>query len=247
MRTAEPLPPSVVRRAAAIARGPHACPSCECPTWAEPPVPWTDLRDYLVRCDACERPICVRVDRERVLRRGSAPPHVRHSRELYDPVAELLDRRDRRAFLARTIAASPAPLLLVAIAAWIGGGVALAGFGALVGVLVGAMWGPALMAMAWQEVRGVVAAGSAVLRQRRHQPEEVVEVEPGRWDQWMREERRRQRERAEQPEAVLRELERVLDDRELRRVRMLAERGEVPPEHLDDLLRFRRSWGATVA
>jgi hypothetical protein len=81
----------------------------------------------------------------------------------------------------------------------------------------------------------------------RHQPLDVIEVAPGRWDQWMREERRRRHEVADHPHAVLRELERVLDERELRRVRALAQQGEVPPTHLLDLLRFRRSWNATVA
>jgi hypothetical protein len=81
---------------------------------------------------------------------------------------------------------------------------------------------------------------------RVHHLDHPVEVEAGRWDQWTREERRRERERAEQPEAVLRELERVLDERELRRVRAMAVHGEVPPGHLDDLLRFRRSWSSVA-
>jgi vacuolar-type H+-ATPase subunit I/STV1 len=81
---------------------------------------------------------------------------------------------------------------------------------------------------------------------RRAAPAGTIEVERGRWDQWQREEKLRARERAEHPDAVLRELERVLDERELRRVRVLAERGEVPAEHLDDLLRYRRPWAAEV-
>ena len=69
MSDVETIPHSLVLRAAAIARGPHACPTCESPTFAEPPIPWTDLRDYVVQCEVCERPISVRVDRSRVLRR----------------------------------------------------------------------------------------------------------------------------------------------------------------------------------
>lgn len=248
MRPVEPLPPSIVRRAAAIARGPHACPSCECPTWTEPPVPWTDLRDYIVRCDACERPIAVRIDRDRVLRRGRAPREAMREPGMFDPVAELLDRRDRRAFVARVLAAMPIPLALVALVAALGAGPVVVGIATVVGIALGSCWGPALLAAAWGTMLEASSGAVRAVREHRHQPTGVVEVESGRWDQWMREERRRERERAERPEAVLIELERVLDERELRRVRALAERGEVPPEALEDLLRFRRSWSEpTVA
>lgn len=246
MRPPETMPPSIVRRAAAIARGPHPCPSCECPTWAEPPVPWTSLRDYLVRCDACERPLLVRVDRDAVLRRGAAPASVAADPEMYDPVRELLERRDRRAFVARVVIAAALPLLVVALA-WRAGVAPLVAAACCAALVVpSALWAPALAASAWGVILRWCRQLSGAVPRRREQVA-IVEVARGRWDQLLREERRRQRDRAEHPDAVLRELERVLDERELRRVRALAERGEVPPAHLDDLLRYRRSWAATVA
>ncbi|MCW2922540.1 MAG: hypothetical protein JWL76_2414 [Thermoleophilia bacterium] len=249
MPIAEPIPHALVRRAAAIARGPHACPTCECPTFAEPPVPWTDLRDYVVRCHACERPISVRVDRDRVLRRNAMPRHVRLAPDLHDPVAELLDTRGRRAFAMRVLAALALPILAGAVALQAGAAPLIALALATLVVLPSSLWGPALLAMAttattaWARRIGD-AIGERLDRTPRQ--ESTIEVAPGRWDQWLREEKLRQRERHEHPDAVLRELERVLDERELRRVRALAEHGEVPFDHLDDLLRFRRTW-TTVA
>lgn len=249
MPIVEPIPHALVRRAAAIARGPHACPNCECPTFAEPPVPWTDLRDYVVRCHACERPIAVRVDRDRVLRRNAAPRHVRLAPDLHDPVAELLDTRGRRAFAMRLLAALVLPILvgMVALQASTAPLAALAL--ATVATLPGAIWGPALLALVATAVAARarrIGAMVAARLDRAPRQESTIEIAPGRWDQWLREEKLRQRERHEHPDAVLRELERVLDDRELRRVRALAEHGEVPFDHLDDLLRFRRTW-TTVA
>lgn len=249
MPIVEPVPHALVRRAAAIARGPHACPRCECPTFAEPPVPWTGLRDYLVRCDSCERPVAVRVDRARVLRRNAVSRHVRLAPELHDPVAELLDTRGRRAFGMRLLAALVLPIIVASVALQVGAAPLDALMFATISALPSSLWGPALLALA---VAAVVSRARAMIASlgsrldRTPRPQATIEVVPGRWDQWLREEKRRQRERHEYPDAVLRELERVLDDRELRRVRALAERGEVPFDHLDDLLRFRSSW-ATVA
>ncbi len=249
MPIVEPIPHALVRRAAAIARGPHACPTCECPTFAEPPVPWTGLRDYVVRCEVCERPVAVRVDRARVLRRNAAPRHVRLAPELHDPVAELLDTRGRRAFGMRLLAALVLPILVAAIALQVGAAPLDALVVATIVALPSSLWAPALLALAVAAVTSRARAAAAALGtrlDRTPRQESTIEVAPGRWDQWLREEKLRQRERLEHPEAVLRELERVLDDRELRRVRALAERGDVPLDHLDDLLRFRSSW-TTVA
>lgn len=249
MPIVEPIPHALVRRAAAIARGPHACPTCECPTFAEPPIPWTDLRDYVVRCHNCECPIAVRVDRDRVLRRNAAPRHARLAPDLHDPVAELLDTRGRRAFAMRLLAALVLPIAVAMVALQAGASPLAALAAAMLAAIPGSLWGPALLALA-------VTAGTrratnlrasiAVRLDRAPRQESTIEVSPGRWDQWLREEKLRQRERHEHPDAVLRELERVLDERELRRVRALAEHGEVPFDHLDDLLRFRRAW-TTVA
>ncbi|MCW2924993.1 MAG: hypothetical protein JWM98_2397 [Thermoleophilia bacterium] len=244
MRTLDALPPSVVSRAAAIARGPHACPSCEAPTWTEPPVPWTGLRDYVVRCDACERPVTVRVDRA-ALERGEGGSGV-ETAGMVDPVTELLDRRGVVGFVRRVAAAAVVPMTMCLLALAAGGGPALALLLAAVAVAPGALWGPALVALALDRVRRALAG----VRGRSGTQSAVVVVEPARWDGWTREERLRERERAADPEAVLRELERVLDPRELRRIRALAEGplggGELAAEHLEDLLRFRRSW-RTVA
>lgn len=246
MQSSDPLPPSIVRRAAAIARGPHACPACEAPTWAEPPVPWVDVRDYVVRCDSCERPVTVKVDRDLVLQRRSAPRDVADQPGMYDPVAELLDRRGRRAFWGRVAATLVPPVVLASCVLGAGGDPRLAWLLGAAAILPSSMWAPGAIARAWGGLLTQRARMRSTWRSRQHHQEHVVELEPARWDQWAREEKRRQRERAEQPEAVLRELERVLDDRELRRVRALAEQGAVPPEHLDDLLRFRRTWNSVA-
>ncbi len=249
MSVVEPIPHALVRRAAAIARGPHACPSCECPTFAEPPIPWTDLRDYVVRCTNCERPITVRVDRDRVLRRNAVPRHVRLAPDMHDPVAELLDTRGRRAFTLRLLAALVLPILVATVALQAGAAPLLALTLATLAALPGSLWGPALLVLATTArvsltANGTEAVGTRLDRAPRQAS--TIEIAPGRWDQWLREEKLRQRERHEHPDAVLRELERVLDERELRRVRALAEHGDVPFDHLDDLLRFRRTW-TTVA
>jgi hypothetical protein len=242
----EQLPPSIVRRAAVIARGPFACPNCECPTWTEPPVPWVELRDYVVRCDNCERPINVRVDRERIVRRRGLRAYT-NSVDMYEPVAELLDRRDLRAFAARVACAAPLPMVVASLALLAGARGSHLVLVIALAIIVGSMWGPALVAGIWGASIERSLGIRTERRRRRHQPLDVIEVAPGRWDQWMREDRRRRQEVTEHPQAVLRELERVLDERELRRVRALAERGEVPPTHLLDLIRFRRSWSASVA
>ena len=240
------LPPSIVRRAARIARGPYACPNCECPTFTEPPVPWIGLRDYLVRCDACERPIAVRVDAERISRRRGLRAYTDWP-DMYEPVAELLDRRDVRAFAARVACAAPVPAIVAILALLAGASQPLFVLLVAGAIIAGSLWGPAAIAGIWGASLERSLGIRTARRKRRHQPLDVIEVAPGRWDQWMREERRRRHEVADHPQAVLRELERVLDERELRRVRALAQQGEVPPTHLLDLLRFRRSWGATVA
>ena len=245
----EPIPHVAVRRAAAIARGPHACPTCEAPTFAEPPVPWTDLRDYVVRCEACERPIAVRVDRTRIVRRRAAARHVHRAPATHDPVSELLDARGRRPFLMRLLAALVLPVAVASIALQAGASPLTALALATVAAIPVSLWCPAVLMLAADRVAREAGRARVAVDDRLHRAprlEHPVEVAPGRWDQWLREERRREREREEHPDAVLRELERVLDPRELRRVRALAEHGVVPPDHLDDLLRFRRTW-TTVA
>lgn len=244
MPAADPVPAGIVRRAATIARGPHPCPSCECPTWAEPPVPWTDLRDYVVRCDACERPISIRIDRDRVLRRGAVPAHLRPAAGI-DAVDELLDTRGTRAFALRLVAAAALPVAFALLALALGASVPLALVAAAVAIVPGAAWAPSIAAIGCAAVASRAREAAARARRiahRRPLQVEPVEVVAGRWDQWQREQKLRDRDRAEHPEALLRELERVLDERELRRVRLLAERGDVPAAHLDDLLRFRRAF-----
>lgn len=243
------LPHRSVRRAAVIARGPHACPHCECPTWTEPPVPWTDLRDFVVRCDACERPITVRIDRDRIMHRGAVPTS-RRAEAGVDAVDELLDTRGATAFALRLLAASTFPIFTATLAFSLGATILASLAVAAIGVVPAALWMPALVAAAASSLRG--SARSLVDRLRRHSrqqhgPRETIEVVAGRWDQWLHEEKVRARDRAEFPEVVLVELERVLDERELRRVRLLAERGEVPAGHLEDLLRYRRTWNGAAA
>jgi len=235
MRHAPVLPESIVRRAATVARGPHACPTCAAPTWAEPPVPWSGLRDYVVRCDACERPLAVRVDRTLVLRRDAGERS--RTAGMVDPITERLDARGIMPFLWRCAAAALVPVLLVTATIAAGGGARAAMLVALLVTAPSAAFAPAVVALALARV--TERARGMRVRPRTGGP---IQIMPARWDQWLREEHSRARERSEQPEAVLRELERVLDDRELRRVRALAERGEVPADHLADLLRFRRSW-----
>ncbi len=245
MTPSDSMPPGIVRRAATIARGPHACPTCECPTWAEPPVPWTDLRDYVVRCESCERPIAIRIDRRRILRRGAVPRHLRAGLD-HDSVAELLDTRGRRAFALRLLIASLPVALLVASLVAAGAAPYVVLLAGVLAILPAAAWCPAAVGIALDELRRVAAfaverVGARLVRD----PRQVapVEVARGRWDQWQREQRVRARDRALHPEALLEELERVLDDRELHRVRVLAERGDVPAAHLDDLLQHRRAFG----
>jgi len=250
MSDVETIPHSLVLRAAAIARGPHACPTCESPTFAEPPIPWTDLRDYVVQCEVCERPISVRVDRSRVLRRRELPAHLR-GRDVsgYDPVGELLDTRGAGAFATRLLAALVLPLAAALVALRLGAAPTQVFAASIVAIVPGALWVPAVLATTFHAIGAAlrrIANRARTLLRRQPAQAATIEVAPGRWDQWMREERLRERERHEHPEAVLRELERVLDSRELHRVRALAERGEVPADHLDDLVRFRRTW-TTVA
>lgn len=249
MPSDETVPPALMRRAADIARGPHACPSCESPTFTEPPIPWVAMRDYVARCEACERPVSVRVDRDRILRRRAG---VRAPSALVEPaeaMTELLDARGRRAFLRRLALATLPPATAGALAFAFGASVVTSLLLAALCVVPSAMWAPAALALALAASRRCFAdMRSAVAVRTRRTPRfaGVVDITPGRWDQWLREERLRERERADQPDAVLRELERVLGDRELRRVRVLAERGEVPAGHLDDLLRFRRAWSSVA-
>lgn len=244
MTHADAVPPGIVRRAATIARGPHACPTCECPTWAEPPVPWTGLRDYVVRCDSCERPIAIHIDRDRILRRGAVPRHLREH-GVDAAVAELLDTRGRRAFALRLAAAIVLPAVLASIAIGAGASASIVLLWAALAIVPSALWAPATAATlaAWS-ADAARRLGVRVRTAAHHAPRQqsTIDVVAGRWDQWLREEKLRTRDRIEHPDAVLQELERVLEDRELRRVRALAERGEVPIEHLEDLLRFRRSW-----
>ena len=244
MPDSDAMPPGIVRRAATIARGPHACPTCECPTWAEPPVPWTDLRDYVVRCDSCERPISIRIDRHRILRRGAVPRHVRAGLE-QDSVSELLDTRGRRAFAVRLLVAAAPIALLAAVLLRLEVGAATMAVLVLAAIVPAVLWVPALCAIAADELEAASTRAMVTIRERLHRAPRragVVDVAPGRWDQWLREQRVRERDRADHPDALLQELERVLDERELRRVRALAERGVVPASHLDDLLRHRRAF-----
>ncbi|MCW2962336.1 MAG: hypothetical protein JWM90_2723 [Thermoleophilia bacterium] len=225
--------PSEISRAAALARGPHACPMCEAPTWTEPPVPWTGLRDYVARCTSCERPIQVRIDQDRVVRQAD---RRRPPRRVDDRIDRFLDDRGTGAFPRRLAASTVLLVLYLGVVAQLGVSGGFFVLAALPGIVGAALFGPVLVASSLHLV-----LGSALALQRRPL-DRPVEVDPARWDQWVREERRRSLERAEQPEAVFAELERVLDPRELRRVRALAVRGEVPVENLDDLLTFRRSW-----
>ncbi|MCW2928482.1 MAG: hypothetical protein JWM86_2450 [Thermoleophilia bacterium] len=240
MTTFDVPPPSVVRRAATIARGPFACPACECPTFTEPPVPWTDLRDYVVQCDSCERPITVHVDRDRVARRDAAAPGVGNAPGMYDPVTELLEGRGARAFAWRLVAAALPPALLAACVLLAGGGAQLALLLYAVLVIPSALWAPAAAAALRADLEAWLYLRHVRIGRGIRSTDEPIEVEAARWDQWRHEQRVREVERATHPDAVLRELERVLDERELRRVRLLAQQGEVPPEHVDDLIRHRR-------
>ncbi|MEO6866871.1 MAG: hypothetical protein ABI200_02500 [Gaiellales bacterium] len=219
-------------------------------------MPWTGLRDYLVRCDACDRPLAICVDRDRILRRHAAPhsPGRDVATAPADQVDELLDTRGTAAFRRRLALAAVGPLAVLAFVRIAAGdsGTALtwAAALALLAIIPSALWGPAAIVHLHGSLRGWITEQRERLRTRlRRQPRQasLIVIERGRWDQWMREEKRRAHDRVEHPDAVLRELERILGDRELRRVRALAERGEVPVEHLEDLLRHRRTFGAAPA
>ncbi|MCW2956057.1 MAG: hypothetical protein JWO69_926 [Thermoleophilia bacterium] len=223
--------PGDVHRAAELARGPHACPWCESPTWTQPPVPWPALRDYVARCGTCERPIQVRIDPTRVVRRGEVRLPLGSAVEEVD---RMLDAPGAPAFVRRLLAASAAAVLLVA--AVVAMGTPTAGLVLLVPVVLVAcaLWAPGIAALlGWAIARPLHTDRSL---------DTPVEIDAARWDQWLREARRRQVDREQHPGAVLAELERMLDPRELRRVRALAEHGEMPAASLDDLLEFRRSW-----
>ncbi len=233
------VPAAVVHRAAMVARGPRACPHCECPTWTEPPVPWTGLRDYVTRCDWCERPVVVRIDRARIMRRRSAPAT---SQVPSDAVSELLDTPGARAFAHRALAGFGVLVLVGALLLRAGASPQLVSALLLVFVVPTALWAPSLMATCFSAFAARIRSARVRARRAarlRPAPREMVEVATGRWDQWLREERVRERDRMEHPDALLRELDRVLDDRELRTVRRLAEHGDVQSEQIDDLLRLR--------
>lgn len=228
-------PPQLAGHVAAIVRGPHPCPWCEGATWTDPPVPWTAQRDFLSPCEWCSRPIVVRVDRARASRRH-VPVDLASAHAPQDPVARLLEQPGPIGFLRRLVIAAIGPLAVATAFLAIGGPVALVLVAVLASIVPAARSGPALGALVAARL-GTLAG--AVRPARGTAP---VTVARGRWDQWLREQRQRQRERSQQPEAVLEELRSLLGEREWRRVRLLAERGGVPAEHLDDLLRFRRSW-----
>jgi len=185
-------------------------------------------------CELCERPLQVRVDPARLTDRDIARARER-SRPDRDPLDALLEAPGERGFARRFGAAF---LVLAVGAAIVLAGthsVVLALFAALLLALPAAAWGPALVAQTFGRLlRRIVAEP---LARRAVRP--PVWITTGRWDQWLREGLTRERERAEQPEAVLVQLARVLDERELRRVRALAVEGVVPAAQLDELLRMR--------
>ncbi|MBC7461581.1 MAG: hypothetical protein H7287_09500, partial [Thermoleophilia bacterium] len=123
MSNVQAISPEVVRRAAKIAHGPHTCPWCSGPTRTDPPLPWRGLRDYLVPCEACERPILVQIRRERIARKrvtvrlGEPAPHG-----VREHVGELLAAPGTGGLLRRTAAALPWVVSLGLLVAVVGGG-----------------------------------------------------------------------------------------------------------------------------
>jgi hypothetical protein len=229
--------PEITRRAAKLAHGPHTCPWCSGATRTDPPLPWRGLRDFLVPCEACERPILVQIRRERIAKRAVTVrlgDPARHG--VHEHVGELLAAPGPRGLLRRTCSALP--WLAVLAGLLIGAGIGHT-FGAVVliaAILPVAMFGPIASATV---VGAVDRLMSPLQRRSRSAPVQLVR---GRFDQWQREAEHRRIELAEDPDAVFAELALVLDHRELRRVRELTARGEVPLAHLDDLLRRRRGW-----
>ena len=237
MPTASVTSPEVARRAAMLARGPHACPWCGGPTRTDPPVPWHGLRDYLVPCEACDRPVLVKVRRERISR-GVVTVRLANgaTRTRDEHVEELLREPGRRGMLQRELAAASLVLLAFALVRGGSGSTGLAGFAALLTVLPASLWGATLMG----ELAGVADEVRTRVRQRlRSRP---VQLACGRVDQWSREMRYRRAELEADPDAVFAELECILEPRELQRVREMTARGEVPLARLDPLLRRRRCW-----
>ncbi|MCW2973036.1 MAG: hypothetical protein JWN72_1309 [Thermoleophilia bacterium] len=237
MSNVEAISPEVVRRAARIAHGPHTCPWCSGPTRTDPPLPWRGLRDYLVPCEACDRPILVKIRRERIARKrvtvrlGEPALHGVH-----EHVGELLAAPGGSGLLRRVAAALPWVVLFGLLVGGLGGGRILVALAMLAAVVPAAMWGPVITGTL---VGTADRLTSPLQRRSRAQP---VQLAKGRFDQWAREEQHRSVELREDPDAVFAELALVLDHRELRRVRELTAQGEVPLAHLDDLLRRRRGW-----
>lgn len=231
----------------AAARGPHACPCCGCPTWTDPPVPWVDYRDFVVQCGACERPISVRVDRDIALTNQKVFKHQYGAKS--KAVDSFLDGRGWRTFVIRCIAAALLPAFCGIVAYQLGATALSSWAAAVIVVIPSALWMPALLASmligGWIRARLLIGQLRR-LRYRAGKHKGVVELTVGRWDQWHREQRLRDRDRREHPDAVLQELSHTLSDRELRRVRWLATNGDVSPDSLEDLLRYRRSWRSGV-
>jgi hypothetical protein len=179
----------------------------------------------------------VKVRRERISRRvvtlrlcdGAAWTRDEH-------IEALLSEPGLRGAVQRTLAAGSFVVLAFALMQAASGSTGVGGLAALLTVLPAAIWGPTLMGM----LAGLVDGLATPLRHRlRAAP---VQLGRGRFDQWAREMRWRRAELHADPGAVLAELELVLEPRELRRIREMARRGEVPLARLDDLLRRRRCW-----
>jgi hypothetical protein len=196
------------------------------------------MRDYIAQCDACERPLHVRIDQDRIVRRSILVDLARDL-PVSDPVSTLLDTKTRRAFWSRVVWAAMFVCLAAGAAILLGASRSVVIGVVLVAVIPAAMWAPALAASIEGYVRGAL---TQTRRRGVRRSDAPVELSVARWDQWIRETRIRERDQLANPELVLRELERVLDDRELRRVRAMAASGEVPSSSLEDLLRYRRTW-----
>lgn len=233
---------ALLEQAEALARGPHPCPGCEHPLWSDPPVPWTGLRDYVVRCECCMRPVQVRIDRNALhpgLHAASTVVHPDHGRSGEGTGGvDLLTRSGQSGFRRRLLAAAAVvgAVLLVALVA----GLApfAAGILATASIVPAALLGPTLAAT-------LLAADSRarrMLARRPTIPGAPVSVHAARWDQWLREVRVRRAER--DSDALLEELGRHVDPRELARIHRLISSGAVPASHLDDLVHFRRSFAA---
>lgn len=183
MRPAQAMPASIVRRAAAVARGPHACPSCGHPTWTEPPANWSDLRDYVARCERCERPVVVATEPARLARASLQSLRLLDDPRAFDPQSELLDRMDPRAFFVRVAVAGVGPAGGAALVAAAGGSANVATAVALALVVPSSLFAPGLVA----QVRSRLVALWLERTSRGRTGGRSITVLPGRWEAWRRE------------------------------------------------------------